>query len=535
VRYLLFCHSEKILLSQKSEPDTSKKNFIFIDKPISPYLTLVLAAIFGYIIGVSGLHAIRLDKLLNGFDFAFYQQAIWNTLQGRYMEVSATDFSGSLFGTDFILIYTLFVPFYALFPSPLTLVVLETVIIGLGALPIFWLACQKVNERTGLLLAIAYLALPAVMHGNLYELRERQMVVSFLLFAFWFWYNGKFALFGVAAALALACRPENGLVLIMLGVYGFWEKRHKEDWRYVWLPVVLGAVWFGVALLIIRAASQGFALGSTFAGGSPVAAVTTLFTNPPEGFRQLFPTDAVLIGKLLYLPLLLLPFLFLPLGSPRVLLMALPPAGLNFLASERRSIQWNPFDYHYQASVVPWLLVATIFTLAKLRATSYELRATNDKPFPNRQSPATCRWSIVNRQSLAVLILAITLVLNLGLNLFPPSADGLPRINNGWGAILRAKKDARIEGGKMLLAQIPPDAALVISNRWAIAVPPRRQLYLLLERDLYSLNPTARATYVFADLRNAEEATIVVKLRQSGAWETLGQQAEYILLRRNST
>jgi uncharacterized membrane protein len=498
-------------------------------KKYSTYLLLTLAAVFGYIVGVSGLHAIRLDKLLNGFDFAFYQQAIWNTLQGRYMEVSATDFSASLFGTDFILIYTLFVPFYAVFGSPLTLVVLETVVIGLGALPVFWLARQKINERAGLLLALTYLALPVVMHGNLYELRERQMVVSFLLFAFWFWYNGKFAFFGIAAVLALACRPENGLVLVMLGIYGFLDKRHKQDWRYVWLPMALGAVWFGVALVIIRAASQGFALGSTFAGGSPVAAVTTLFINPPEGFRQLFPTDAVLIGKLLYLPLLLLPFLFLPFGSPRVLLMALPPAGLNFLASERRSIQWNSFDYHYQASVIPWLLVATIFTLAKLRASSSEQRATSSEQRYNRQS------SIVNRQSLAVLILAITLVLNLGLNLFPPSADGLPRINNGWGAILRAKKDARIEGGKTLIAQIPPDAPLAISNRWAIAVPPRRQLYLLLERDLYSLNPTARAGYVFADLRNAEEAAIVAELRQNSGWETIGQQAEYILLKRNST
>jgi uncharacterized membrane protein len=174
---------------------------------------------------------------MDGFDLAFYQQAIWNTTQGRFLQVSATDFSPSLLGTDCLFVYTLMAPFYALLPSSLTLLIVETVVVALGALPVYWLAHEKLKMAWGgLAFAMIYLLLPAVQDGNLYELRERPMAGSFLLFAFYFWYKGRLPYFIGAACLALACRPENGLVLIMLSGYGWLEKKHtlpRFGWRYI--------------------------------------------------------------------------------------------------------------------------------------------------------------------------------------------------------------------------------------------------------------------------------------------------------------
>lgn len=457
---------------------------------------------------------------MDGFDLAFYQQAIWNTVHGRFMAVSGTDFSQSLFGTDFILIYTLMVPFYALLPNPMTLLVLETIVVAFGAVPVYWLARDTLKQPwLALGLALLYLLLPVVQNGNLYELRERQMACTFLLFAFYFWQKGRLSLFGLFAVLALCCRPENGLVLVMLGLYGWLSGRSKlpnSGRRFIWVPVALGLAWFLAALLIIQVATgwNGFALGSTFAGGSPVAAVTTLVTNPPKGFQQLFPTGADLLGKLLYIPLLLLPFAFLPLLAPRPLLMALPPVGLNLLAGAKRDLQFNPFDYHYQASVIPWLFVATIFALVRLRT---------------RPALASKRLPLVVGG-----LLALTLFLNIGLNLWPAGLelDGFPRIKNGWGPVLRVKENARWAAGKALLQQIPADAPLAISNTWAPQVPPRHGLWLLTDRPLYSLHPARDAQYAFADLRNSEEAAQVQKLLATGDWTEVARQAEYSLLKR---
>jgi uncharacterized membrane protein len=142
----------------------------------------------GYVVAISFLHAVRIAHFMNGFDLAFYQQAIWNTGQGRFLEVSATDFSHSLLGTDVILIYAFMAPFYLLFPSVITLLVIETMVVAAGALPVYWLARDRLaNPWAGLVFGMVYLLLPAVQNGNLYELRERPMAGAFLLFAFYFW------------------------------------------------------------------------------------------------------------------------------------------------------------------------------------------------------------------------------------------------------------------------------------------------------------------------------------------------------------
>lgn len=472
---------------------------------------------------------------MDGFDLAFYQQAIWNTTQGRFLEVSATDFSSSLLGTDVILIYALMAPFYLVLPSPMTLLVVETVIVGLGALPVYWLAREKLgNAWAGLGLGLVYLLLPVVQNGNLYELRERPMAGTFLLFAFYFWYSRRLGWFSLFGVLALCCRPENGFVLIMLGLYGWLAAKLEQrkappadpsgiDRRFIWLPVLLGVFWFGAALLIIRAATTGgsFALGSTFAGGSPIAAVFTPFTDPVKGFQQLFPDGPTLLGKLLYIPLLLLPFAFLPLLRPLPLLMALPPVGLNLLAGVTRGIQWDSFDYHYQASVIPWLLVATIFALASLC----------EKPpaFLKKFGPKLVL-------GLSAGLVGLVVVINLWVSLAPIEGPGWPRVANSWGKILRSKDDGRWADGKELLKQVPKDAPLAIQNTWATYVAPRQGLWLFNRRALYSLHPEQAAQYIFADIRNpqSEEAKLAAEILATGKWRKQAEASGYVLLIRIS-
>jgi hypothetical protein len=289
--------------------------------------------------------------------------------------------------------------------------------------------------------------------------------------------------------------------------------------RFIWMPVILGIAWFGAALLVIRAATTGggFALGSTFAGGSPFSAVFTPFVDPAKGFQQLFPTGDVLLGKLLYMPLLLLPLAFLPLWRPLPLLMALPPVGLNLLAGANRSIQWDAFDYHYQASVVPWLLVATIFALGAI--------IENPPGFLKRFGPRLVL-------GLGAGLVGLVLVINLWVNLAPVDAPFWPRVANGWGKILRSKEDGRWAGGKTLLNQVPADAPLAISNTWAPYVKPRKGLWLWLRRPLYSMHPEKDAEFIFADVRdpNSEESSMVNDALATGLWRRQGDAFGYVLL-----
>lgn len=484
---------------------------------------LLAAAIVTYIVAIMGLHWLRYERFLNGFDLAFYEQAVWNTAHGRFLEVSGTDFSRSVLGTDMLLILALMTPLYMLVQSPFTLLFQETVVVALGALPVYWLARDRLgSKKAGLYLALTYLMLLGVQNGNLYELRFRPMAMSFLLFSFYFYQKKRFWLFIIFAVLALCCRPENGMVLIMLALYGFITKQHKGDnkiagWRFVIGPLVLGAVWFVVAVLVvIPGVSTGgnIALSENFAGGSPFAAIRDIFTNPAE----LFP-DNGLIGKLLYIPFLLLPLLFLPLGTPSVLLMALPSLALNLLSI--RPIQWNAYDYHYQGSIIPWLMIATIFTLEKWQ----------------KQPPAflgRIKKGLVGPGTVLVATLAVYLVFNVGLNLvdlkIPPDVI---RTDNGSIKTLLRKDQPRREAGKELLKLIPDDAPLAISNLWASRVKPRQGLWLFREKSLYSKHPVQDAQYIFADRQAEEDKALLDKLPQT-EWQFLAEQQDFVLLKRQN-
>ena len=496
-------------------------------------IIILTCLIVGYIGAMMVLHVVNFNRFRYGFDLSFYEQSVWNTVHGRFLQVSATDFSSSLLGTDAILILALIAPFYAVVPSPFTMLFLETLVVGLGALPIFWLARERLkNPWAGLLLAAAYLWLLPVQNANLYEWRERPMAMGFWLWAFYFYQRGRFKTFGVFALLVLCCRPENGLVLAMLALYGFWQGYHRKwGWRFVLGPLVLGLVWFGVVVtLVIPLSSTGhsFALAENYGGlgQSPGDILKNLVTQPFHSLQIVFPSASVTFDKLIYIPLLLLPFAFLPLGSPSLLLMTLPPLLLNILSV--RETQTNPYDYHYQGSVIPWLVFATIFTIEKLA--NFVLTKTKNRRGRFKLSQLTV--------GLSGLVLAFTLIVYLlGLYLTPANNPFKVAGNNPFKKTFASSLRSDLALGEALLKEIPPDAPLAISNLWADHVPMRPGLWLLGIRNLYSTHPTLNAQYVFVDQKQSttpDDAALINTLLHSPDWQTIDAQGAYILLKRQT-
>jgi uncharacterized membrane protein len=490
----------------------------------APTLILILL-IIGYIVAIMTLHVFNYNRFRYGFDLSFYEQSVWNTVHGRFLQVSATDFSNSLLGTDAILILALLAPFYALLPSPFTLLFLETIVVALGALPLYWLAQVHLKSKVaGLLFAATYLLLLPVENGNLYEWRERPMAMGFLLFAFYFYQGGRFRLFMLSAALTLCCRPENGLLLVMLAFYGFLQGYHKNKkfgWSFILGPALLGLIWFGlVVAVVIPASSTGgsFALAQNYGplGSTPGEIAKNLLTDPLGSLTKIFTPDNT-FKKLVYLPLLLLPFLFLPLISPTILLLALPAVVLNILSI--RDIQYNPYDYHYQGSIIPWLLIATLFTIEKI---CYK----QDQPRSHFK---------LKLFGLCGAVLAMTLLLSI-LGIFL-SATNNPTNAVGNNPIKKTFANAPrtdLATGEAILKEIPPDAPLAISNVWAAHVPMREGLWLFGIRKLYSVHPAQNADYIFADQRDLtdEEKALLKSLEADPTWQILDNQGNYILLKR---
>ncbi|MDZ4721729.1 MAG: DUF2079 domain-containing protein, partial [Roseiflexaceae bacterium] len=148
---------------------------------LTTMLLLFVAALFG------GL-TIKLQQWGQGYDQIDYQQSIWNTTQGRFLEITHYRHTDSLWGMDFIPAILLIVPFYALAPSALTLNFFQALCIGLGALPTYAIARDRFNSKAaGLGWAAIYLLYPSTWFVTMSApWQPRTLAVPLLLGAFYF-------------------------------------------------------------------------------------------------------------------------------------------------------------------------------------------------------------------------------------------------------------------------------------------------------------------------------------------------------------
>ena len=127
-------------------------------------------------------------------DLGNVDQSIYNTIKGRFMVMTNcyscnSDQINRLGGhANFILL--LFVPFYFVLPDPKILLFTQTLLISLGALPLYLLGKRLFKKSTWLPLVgpFIYLINPMVHDVNLYDFHAVAVAMPLILFAFYFMY-----------------------------------------------------------------------------------------------------------------------------------------------------------------------------------------------------------------------------------------------------------------------------------------------------------------------------------------------------------
>ena len=146
--------------------------------------------------------------------------------------------------------------------------------------------------------------------------------------------------------------------------------------QFTVLPIVLGLGWFvlclGVLVPAFRNGAPSLYLsviygqidGQPWLGDGPAEIFRTLLTRPIFVLQEVFGHAARGPMRLRYLLEMFLPFGFLLLLQPRMLLITLPIFGLNLL-SNTPNIHAST-HYHYQALIVPFMVVGSAYGLAWL-------------------------------------------------------------------------------------------------------------------------------------------------------------------------
>jgi uncharacterized membrane protein len=438
------------------------------------------------------------------FDLGNMTQAVWATAHGHFLEV--TSLAGeqtSRLGSHFDPILAALAPLWLVWPSPDMLVTVQAFAVGLGALPVFWLARKHLgSQHAALGFALAYLLYPATEWLTLNEFHPVAFACPLLLYAFWYLDENRLLPFTGFALAAIASKEEIGLVV---AGFGIWYLVARRRWRIGAGIAATGIAASAIAVEVIvphfSGSASAFYSRYSEVGGTPGGILRTLFTHPSRVLGNAFSKS-----DLDYLGHLLVPLGFLWLLAPVMLLATLPEAALNVLSK-------NPYQasvhFHYTAGLIPPLVIASVLGAGRLA----------------RQRPRL-------QPLIGPAVLALAVLSNFYLGAIPVWAS-LPLGNNYQRHQTRVTAHDRITARAVAL--VPDDAVVSATNSLGAHLSARRRFLSFPRLD--------DATWVAVDETNGSYLdgtgplpmeTDIVDLRRDPNWRLVFEQDGVLVFRRIS-
>ena len=300
------------------------------------------------------------------FDLAFYVQALWLALRGKWM-VSLLNVP--LMGNHAEPIVFLLAPVFAIFPHPMTFVAVQTLAFATMPFTAWRIARRLGIERpAAICLALATVLTPAALSIGIYEFHPEALAAPLLLLLiearlaerygrFWLWFV---AVLSVKENMAL-------LLVAFCAVWAVVEWKRGRAWVLRWdlAPFAAAAAWLLICGKVIspalNAGNVDYLQLYGHLGKSGGDILAKFFTEPSRLFKALHV--ALTQGNLL--PALLVPFLLLPLLRPRWLLIATPLLAQHLLSW--RYTEWS-LGAHYPAPLIPLFWIAAAEAVTRFRA-----------------------------------------------------------------------------------------------------------------------------------------------------------------------
>ena len=334
--------------------------------PDRRFTVSVVIAVFFFAISTVASWARWANFEYRTFDLAYYVQAIWQLIHGRW-EVSLLHVP--LLGNHVEPIVFLFAPLFALFQHPMLFVAVQNAALATMA-PVGFLVARRIGIPSpgALLLAAALLLTPAAGYIALHEFHPEALAAPFLLLMLHARAIGSLGRYTVWFVAALACKENIALLLAAYcAVHLLVERRRParelRNW-YVW-PLLGATAWFILCTKVITPALNSGSIDYlelySRLGDSSTDIVINAFREPRRVVGAL--SQSLTSGNLLWG--LLLPFLALPIFRPRWLLIA-SPILLQHLLSWRSS-EWTIY-FHYAAPLLPLFWIATVEVVASLHS-----------------------------------------------------------------------------------------------------------------------------------------------------------------------
>lgn len=458
-------------------------------KAVSRAKWIITFAVFLFLLATISHSLFRHWHMWSDIDSLGYTiQTHWNTWHGRPWESSIEVQNNLGDHTTFVDVLTF--ALYLIYPSTNLIVSFEPIVFALGVIFVWRIArYYELHPNAALLLSLAYLAQPAAWFAVIHEYHQLAYTPLLGLWTFDLAIRGRLRWAWVAAIALLLVREETGLALAGIGIIiALVTKYRKTGLAMTAVGMVTAAFMIAVLIPILRGGASADTIGDRYGhfGSSASEVLITLITRPDLVIALLFED----VRRLLFIPILILPFLFLPVLCRAcwagLLLTTLP--GILSSSYCQYTIGW-----HYPYLALPIVAIGAILGMDKL-----------------------LRWQPgLLKPRVAITAVIIWLMLLAGLHI-----DG-PTIRWRW-MFGENPLVAEVEQIKHL---IPDDAALAATGKVGAQFAGRRQIGIW--RDKFQGWPEKR----FPKLQHREPTHILINLyNHNGGGERVPDLTRYELI-----
>jgi uncharacterized membrane protein len=452
-----------------------------------------------------------------GYDLGIENNLVWNAAHWNgplfKTSVHAAGPLGSHIGLhETYISYLIGIP-YRLLPRPETMLVLQSVLIGGAAIPLYVFARRQLGAWTACFVALLFLFNAPVHGSNLYDFHYLPFAPLFLWTTLALLEARRDRWAAVAVVLTLANREDMSALLVVLGVYLLLT---GERPRAGLIVAAVGAAYFVIVKLLVMPHFLGGATayvhqykdlvpeGEHGFGG----VLETVFGNPGYTTTVLLERD-----KLLYVLQVMAPLAFFPWRRPIGLLCTVPGFVFTLLGTRYPALTRLGFQY-----TAYWTSFQFIAVVANLRWLDRAARAAPEAGLAEAARSSRA-WKVAMAAATLVTCYQLGPVL---------------QHNTAWAGFLPLRVDITAESRQRhddvyaLIAQIPADASVAASEMLVAHVSSRKNAYTLLHGHFDADYILARSPPSLTDREH-----LVTALR-TGDYGLLAERGEFVLFRRGA-
>jgi uncharacterized membrane protein len=332
-----------------------------VRRVLPPVLVVLGALAYGIYFSIFTLRMHGRFQTYN-FDLGQYDNIFWSTMHGYPMRdwpLGLTKNWTELRNHASLSVFVL-LPFYAIKPGGATLLVIQSFVVALGAIPLYRFTTRRLPRVYAVVIAFAYLLYPPTHGMQFYDFHFQPIAATCVLFVIDLVDDRRYWLCAIAFIIAAGCREDVSVGLAMLGTFLALSGHRVKPGLAI---AVAGATYFVLIRFVIMPSFGGWGFQDLYKDLMPAGAhsfggiIATIVSNPTFTFVSLTTPE-----KLRYMLQILLPLALLPVRRTYLIASVIPGSIFTILTT-----QYPPtidIGFQYSAHYTPYVFTAAVVCIA---------------------------------------------------------------------------------------------------------------------------------------------------------------------------